>query len=151
MTAGEPGRPGLPGQPGEPGDPGGPGGAGGAGGEGGAGGSGGRAARYSVLFLFLFALALGGLNLLFTSAAVHRVAQNAATITQLCESGNEFRAQQIHLWTFVVKLSPPPPHQTSAEAARREHVITVFLAYLNHVFAPRPCHTDPRLGGTPTK
>ena len=96
-------------------------------------------ARYAVVFLFLFALALAGANLLFTSTLVHRAARNTASITQLCQSGNEARQQQIDLWAFVIQISPPPPHQTAAEAVQRAHVLHRFALRLHKIFAPRNC------------
>jgi hypothetical protein len=98
-----------------------------------------RGVRYAAVFLFVFALALAAANLLFTSALVHRAETNAASITQLCQSGNEARQQQIDLWAFVIQISPPPPHQTPAEAVQRVHVLHRFALRLHQIFAPRDC------------
>ena len=98
-----------------------------------------RGARYAVVFLFLHTLAIGAANLLFTSALVSRTNANRASVTQLCESGNEARQQQIDLWAFIIQISPPPPHQTKAEAAQRLHVLHRFAVHLRQIFAARDC------------
>ena len=105
-----------------------------------------RGTRQSIVFLFLLTLAIGTANLLFTSALVHgvnvnsaRARANKASIAQLCQSGNEARQQQIDLWTFIIQISRPPPHQTKAEAAQRLHVLHTFAVHLHTIFAPRDC------------
>jgi hypothetical protein len=101
-----------------------------------------RGALYATVFLFLFSLALAAANLLFTSALVHRAEANTASITQLCQAGNEARQQQIDLWAFVIQISPPPPHQTPAQAAQRAHVLHRFALRLHKIFAPRNCSKE---------
>lgn len=105
-----------------------------------------RGTRQAIIFLFLLILALGAANLLFTSALVHRANTNAAaartakaSVTQLCQAGNEARQQQIDLWAFIIQISPPPPHQTKAQAKQREHVLHRFALRLHTIFAPRDC------------
>jgi hypothetical protein len=98
-----------------------------------------RGARYAAVFLFLFSLALAGANLLFTSTLVHRAAAASASVTQLCESGNEFRAQQVQLWMYLITISPPPPHETAAQRAQRRETVRVFTAYIHRVFQQRDC------------
>ena len=98
-----------------------------------------RGARYAVVFLFVLTLALAGANLLFTSALVHRAAAAKASVTQLCQSGNEARQQQIDLWAFVIQISPPPAHQSAAEAVQRAHVLHRFALRLHKIFAERDC------------
>ena len=105
-----------------------------------------RGSRYAVVFLFLFALALAAINLLFTAALVHGVNVNSAkarankvSIVQLCQAGNEARQQQIDLWAFIIQISPPPPHETKAQARQREHVLHQFAVHLRTIFAPRDC------------
>ena len=105
-----------------------------------------RGSRSAVVFLFLLTLAIGGANLLFTSALVNgvnvnsaRARANKASITQLCQTGNESRAEQIDLWTFIIQISPPPPHETTAEAAQRLHVLHRFALRLHTIFRPRDC------------
>ena len=96
-------------------------------------------ALYATVFLFLFSLALAGANLLFTSALVHRAETNAASITQLCQSGNDARAQQVILWTHLVVISRPPPHESVAARTRRVKTTREFIAYVRKVFARRDC------------
>lgn len=98
-----------------------------------------RGARYSTVFLFLFSLAIGGANLLFTSTLVHRTQAANASVTQLCESGNEFRHEQVQLWEYLIAASHPPPHETPAEKAQRKRLTAAFIAHIHKVFAPRTC------------
>jgi uncharacterized membrane protein len=107
-----------------------------------------RGARYAVVFLFVLTLAVGTANLLFTSNLVHSAARNTASITQLCRAGNEARAQQVTLWTHLITISQPPPHQTLAEKRQRAKTIRVFLAYVRKVFKPRNCQAVTGTGGT---
>ena len=98
-----------------------------------------QGARYAVVFLFLLTLFLAAANLLFTSTLVGRVNATKASVTQLCEAGNEARQQQIDLWAFIIQISPPPPHETKAQAAQRRHVLHQFALHLHTIFAPRDC------------
>ena len=96
-----------------------------------------RGARYAVVFLFVLTLAVGTANLLFTSALVNRVSTAKASVVQLCQLGNESRAQQITLWTHLVVVSRPPPHETVADRTRRVKTTREFIAYVKRVFMPR--------------
>jgi len=58
---------------------------------------------------------------------------------QLCQAGNESRAQQVTLWTHLVQMSAPPPHETAEARARRQKLTRQFLAYVRDVFAKRNC------------
>ena len=105
-----------------------------------------RGARHAVIFLFVLTLALAGANLLFTSHEVNAVrtaaasAQRAsASTSQLCQSGNEARAQQVGLWQFIITISKPPPHESAAQERARLAALRSFNAYLHRVFAPRDC------------
>jgi len=93
----------------------------------------------SVIFLFLLSLVLAAGNYLLSASAVRSARASSASAVQLCEAGNEARAQQVQLWLFVIALSPPPPRETAAARAARQKVITTFLAYVRSVFAPRDC------------
>ena len=97
-------------------------------------------ARLATVGLLILTLLAGGGNLWATygqvgavRAAEARAARAAATVTQLCETGNEFRAQQASLWDYVIHLSKPP--QTAAQRA----VVARFEHYLHLVTAPRNC------------
>lgn len=108
-----------------------------------------RQGRRAVVSLFILSLFLAAANLLFTSSLIHRETANReradaarASVTQLCESGNEFRRQQVQLWEYLVSVSRPPPGQTAAERLQREKTTRLFLAHIHHVFAPRDCHKE---------
>ena len=105
-----------------------------------------RGTRQAIVFLFLLTLAIGGANLLFTATLVHGVNVNSAkarankvSIVQLCQAGNEARQQQIDLWSFIIQITPPPPHETKAQARQREHVLHQFALHLHTIFAARDC------------
>ena len=119
-----------------------------------------RGARRAVVFLFVLSFVLSGASF---GAASHEIgsgqaatqradqrvaraqaeaaaakAQAASARAQqaaLCRSGNEFRASQVSLWEFVIRLSGPAtsPH---ARAVRAE-----FVHHLHAIFAPRDCAT----------
>lgn len=98
-----------------------------------------RGARYSVVFLFLLAFALAAGSYRLSVSAVDRAVADRASVVQLCQLGNASRAQQVILWTHLIKVSLPPPHETAAERARRQKTIREFLAFVHHDFAPRNC------------
>jgi hypothetical protein len=108
-----------------------------------------RGARYSAGFLFVLSLLLAGGNYLLSASAVRHATANRVSISQLCQSGNESRAQQVQLWLHLVALSAPPPGETPAARAHREKVTREFLAYLRVVFAPRDCGAITSANGAP--
>lgn len=84
-----------------------------------------RVATAAFLAVVVYFGGLGGAY----SLAIH----NAATLTELCQAGNEFRAQQIGTWNYVIQLSgPPKTQQGRAVLAKFEHHLRVQLA-------PRDC------------
>lgn len=91
------------------------------------------------VFLSVLALLLAGASSWFSVRAVQGEVATRATITQLCETGNEFRADQVTLWNHLVVISAPPPHETAAQKAARAKTVRAFLAYVRKVFAPRDC------------
>ena len=93
----------------------------------------------AVLTLFMVTLLLFGANLLFTAHEANRVSAASASVTQLCQAGNESRAEQVSLWGYLVTISKPPPHETRAAARARLKATRAFLAYVQRVFAPRNC------------
>jgi uncharacterized membrane protein len=107
-----------------------------------------RGARYAVVFLFVLTLAVGTANLLFTSNLVHRATAASASVTQLCQAGNGFRSDQVQLWTFVIRISSPPPHETPAAKAQREKTVRAFEAYVRKVFKPHNCQAVIGTGNT---
>lgn len=52
----------------------------------------------------------------------------------ICESGNEGRALNVKLWTYV--LSIPPPQSRTHEQEKR---VAEFKVFLTKTFAPRDC------------
>lgn len=66
-----------------------------------------------------------------TSVANH----NADTLRLTCEIGNESRATQRQLWTYVLDVSTQG--QTLNPAQRRQ--VMQFRAYVARTFAPRDC------------
>ena len=95
--------------------------------------------RYAIVFLFALTFLLAGASSWFSIRAVQGEVSNRATITQLCETGNGFRADQVTLWTHLVTISAPPPHETAAQKAARAKTVRAFLAYVRTVFKPRDC------------
>jgi hypothetical protein len=62
-----------------------------------------------------------------------------ASVVQLCQAGNESRAQQVTLWTHLVAMSAPPPHQTAAQKRQRAALTRDFLGYVREIFKARDC------------
>ena len=89
--------------------------------------------------LAVLALLLAGASSWIAVRAVQGGIRSRASVVQLCQAGNEARAQQITLWTHLVQISAPPPHQTAAQKRQRAATITAFLRYVRQVFAPRNC------------
>ena len=95
--------------------------------------------RYAVVSLFILSFLLAGASWWLSVRAVQGEIGNRASVVQLCQAGNDSRAQQVTLWTHLIAISAPPPHQTAAQKAAREKLVTGFLAYVRKVFAPRDC------------
>ena len=98
-----------------------------------------RGAFRAALFLFILALALAALNLLFTAHQVNSVRAAEASAVQLCQAGNTARAQQIILWSHLVVISRPPPRETVQARNQRVKTTKDFLAYVRRIFAKRNC------------
>lgn len=56
-----------------------------------------------------------------------------------CEASNQVRAEGQDLWAYLVRISPPPPHETPAARAARRELVTRFLSRVNRVYAPVQC------------
>ena len=95
--------------------------------------------RRAVVTLFALAFILAGMSYLAAASAVHRATAATATTIQLCQAGNVARAQQVILWTHIIEISQPPPHETRAHRARRLRTVRQFVTYIHRVFAPRDC------------
>jgi hypothetical protein len=91
------------------------------------------------VFLAVLTVLLSGAAYFFSTRAVQGEIASRASVVQLCQAGNESRAQQVTLWTHLVQISAPPPHQTAAQRKQREALTREFLAYVRKVFAPRDC------------
>jgi hypothetical protein len=98
-----------------------------------------RGAARAVVFLFILAFLLSGASWWLSVRAVRGEFANRATVLQLCETSNDFRAQQVTLWTHLVTISTPPPRETPAQKQQRQVTIRAFLRYIRQVFAPRDC------------
>lgn len=98
-----------------------------------------RGAARAVVFLFILAFLLSAATFWLSVRAVQGEIANRATTAQLCQSGNDSRAQQVTLWTHLIAISAPPPGQTAAQAKQRDATIRSFLDYVRQVFAPRDC------------
>ena len=93
----------------------------------------------AIVFLFILAFILAGASFWLSVRTVQGEVSNRASVVQLCQAGNESRAQQVTLWTHLVAISAPPPHETAAARAAREALVRQFLGYVHQVFAPRDC------------
>lgn len=98
-----------------------------------------RGTAAAIVFLFALSFLLAGAAYWLSVRAVQGEITSRASVTQLCQASNESRVQQITLWTHLVKISAPPPHQTAAQKQQRETLTRKFLAYVRTVFAPRDC------------
>ena len=95
--------------------------------------------RYAIVSLFILAVLLAAASTLVAVRAVQGEIGNRASVTQLCQSGNDARAQQVTLWTHLIAISPPPPGQTAAQQQARAKLIRDFLGFVHKVFAARNC------------
>jgi len=91
------------------------------------------------VILAIVALVVAGASSWLAVRAVQGGIASRASVVQLCQAGNESRAQQVTLWTHLIAVSAPPPHRTAAQKAARAKLIAGFLAYVRKVFAPRNC------------
>lgn len=97
----------------------------------------------AIVFLFFLSFALSAAAGFLAVRAVHGEIASRASVTQLCQAGNEFRAQQVTLWTHLVETSTPPPRQSPEQQRQRAAEIRAFLGYVRQVFAPRDCSRLP--------
>jgi len=93
----------------------------------------------AIVFLFILAFLLAGASFWLSVRTVQGQIASRASVVQLCRAGNESRAQQVTLWTHLVGISAPPPHETAAQRQKRQQLTRQFLAYVHQVFAPRDC------------
>jgi hypothetical protein len=98
-----------------------------------------RGAARAFVVLSVLTLLLAGASSWLSVRTVQGQIRSRASVVQLCQAGNESRAQQVTLWTHLVQVSAPPPHQTAAQRKQRQALTRQFLAYVRKVFAPRDC------------
>ena len=96
-------------------------------------------AARAFVFLSVLTILLAGAAYFFSVRAVHGEVASRASVVQLCQAGNESRAQQVTLWTHLVAISAAPARETAAARRQRQAVIAAFLRYVRKVFAPRDC------------
>ena len=77
-----------------------------------------------------------------TRQAQQAVDQNASNAVVTCEVGNQARANQVQLWSYILTLSGNTP----AQQAQVEKV----KVYLLQVFAPRDCSDLSKTNPPPT-
>jgi hypothetical protein len=97
-----------------------------------------RGTLYAAVFLAVFTLFLFAVSLVFTIREVNQAGAAAASVVQLCQAGNELRAQQVTLWVHLVAIAQRPG-ETAAQRRARMAQSRVFIAYVEHVFAPQNC------------
>jgi hypothetical protein len=102
--------------------------------------------KRAFLTLLVISFTLAAANLMFTArevgsvrAAEQAAARSTASVVQLCQLGNESRAQQVILWDHVITISRVPPHETAAEKRKRLATVRAFVAYVHRVFKARDC------------
>lgn len=98
-----------------------------------------RGAARAFVFLSVLTFLLAAGSYWLAVRAVHGEVTNRATVVQLCETGNDFRAQQVTLWTHLIATSAPPPHQTTAQKRQRDAFIAGFMQFVRKVFKARDC------------
>ena len=94
-----------------------------------------RAFVFMAVLSFLLSAAAG----VIAVRAVQGEIRAKASVVQLCQAGNDSRAQQLTLWLHLIAISVPPAHQTAEQKAQRAKLIASFLAYVRSVFSPRDC------------
>jgi hypothetical protein len=96
-------------------------------------------AARAFVFLSVLTVLLSAAAYYFSVRAVQGEIASRASVVQLCQASNESRAQQVTLWTHLIAISQPPPHETAAQKRQRQATTREFLAYVRTVFAPRDC------------
>ena len=93
--------------------------------------------------IVIFALLAAGTLFSYFSAqsAIRHATATTASVVQLCQAGNEQRAQQRLLWDHVLTISANShqPHETPAQKRRRLATARAFEAYVHQVFRARDC------------
>ena len=95
------------------------------------------------VFLAVVTILAAGVSSWFAVRAVRGEITSRASVVQLCETGNDFRAQQVTLWSHIIAISAPPPKETAAQHRQRVALIASFQRYVRQVFATRDCSKLP--------
>ena len=66
-------------------------------------------------------------------AASQKAGAASVSVAELCQAGNAARADQVGLWTFLIRLSKPP------RTAEQRRLVARFEHHLRVVFAPQNC------------
>ena len=98
-----------------------------------------RGAARAVVFLVALSFLLSGAAYWLAVRAAQGEVTSRASVMQLCQAGNESRAQQVTLWTHLIATAVPPAHETPAQRQQRQAVTARFLAYVRKVFALQNC------------
>ena len=99
----------------------------------------GQATARAFAVLALIAVVAAAASSWLAVRAVQGEVKTRASLTQLCQTGNEFRAQQVQLWTHIIEISAPPPRETAEQHQARIALLASFRQYLRKVFAARDC------------
>ena len=98
-----------------------------------------RGAARAIIVLFALSFLLSGAAYWLAVRAAQGEVTSRASVMQLCQAGNESRAQQVTLWTHLIATAVPPAHETPAQRQQRQAVTARFLAYVRKVFALQNC------------
>lgn len=100
-----------------------------------------KGAALGLVVMFILLAAGVAFNYFGTQSAIRNATASAASVAQLCQAGNEFRAQQVGLWDHVLAVSANShqPHETAAQKRARLATARAFEAYVHRVFAKRDC------------
>jgi hypothetical protein len=99
---------------------------------------------WGLVAAIVIALASAGFALaasLQAREATSQARRNQETAKITCETGNEGRALQTRLWTYVLDASEKNPNLT----AQQKKQIAAFRGYIATVYAPRDCNNLPTI------
>jgi hypothetical protein len=85
---------------------------------------------------FAISISLIIVSFLLVAATLVKVDQEKI---DACRGSNAVRSESVGLWSYLVHISPPPPHETPAEARRRQDTIHAFMARVRIVYHPIKC------------
>ena len=103
----------------------------------------GQGTARAFVILAVIAVIVAGASSWLAVRAVQGEVKSRASVVQLCETGNGFRAQQVTLWEHIIAISAPPPRETPAQHRARAALLASFRQYVRQVFAARDCSRLP--------